>query len=138
MTLLFPFLIQITLSLGLVLLLGNTRVGALKRREVRLADVAVANDAWPTRARIIANQYQNQFEAPVLFYALVIMAIVVGADGPVMTGLAWAFVASRLVHSLIHLNGNNVRRRFLAFVSGIMILIGMTITLAVFAATHTL
>lgn len=136
MTLLFPFLIQITLSLGLVLLLGNTRVGALKRREVRLADVAIGNDGWPTGARLIGNNYQNQFEAPVLFYALVVMAIVVGADGPVMTGLAWAFVASRLLHSLIHLNGNNVRRRFLAFVTGIVILIGMTITLAVFAATH--
>ena len=73
-----------------------------------------------------------------LFYALVIMAMVIGADGPVMTVLAWAFVASRLVHSLIHLNGNNVRRRFLAFVSGITILIGMTVTLAVFAATHAL
>ncbi|WP_339873386.1 MAPEG family protein [uncultured Brevundimonas sp.] len=136
MTLLFPFLIQIALSLGLVLLLGNTRVGALKRREVRLADIAVANDGWPPRARLIANQYQNQFEAPVLFYALVLMAMVIGADGPVMVGLAWAFVGSRLVHSLIHLNGNNVRRRFLAFVTGILVLIGMTITLAVFAATH--
>ena len=129
MSLIYPMLVQIVLTLAILILTARARIRVLRDREVRVSDIAVRGEAWPERVRILTNNYANQFETPVLFYALVLAAMIVGADGPVMVALAWLFVATRLVHSLIHLNGNNVSRRFRVFVLGVLVLLGMIATL---------
>ena len=129
MSLIAPLLVQIALTLGLVGLVGVSRIGALRRREVPLAAVAASNDAWPEPVRLISNNYANQFETPVLFYVLVLLALHLGATGPGLVVTAWIFVASRLAHSLIHLNGNNVRLRFNAFAVGTLALLAMAVQL---------
>jgi hypothetical protein len=49
-------------------------VAAVKAGEVRLKDIALDSSRWPERLRKLANNYQNQFELPVLFYALVALS----------------------------------------------------------------
>lgn len=129
MSLIYPMLVQIVLTLAVLILTARARIRVLRNREVRVADIAVRGEAWPEPVRVLTNNYANQFETPVLFYALILAAMIVGADGPLMVALAWLFVATRLVHSLIHLNGNNVSRRFQVFVVGVAILLGMIGTL---------
>ena len=129
MSLIYPMLAQMVLTLAILVLTARARIRVLRDREVRIPDIAVRGEAWPEPVRILTNSYANQFETPVLFYALVLAAMIVGADGPVMVGLAWLFVATRLVHCLIHLNGNNVSRRFRIFVVGVLVLLGMIATL---------
>ena len=73
----------------------------------------------------VANNYQNQFEVPVLFYALLPLLLVTGLADAVSVSLAWVFVASRLVHSYIHLGSNIVIRRFRVFVFGFAIVVVM-------------
>ena len=59
----------------------------------------------------------------------------VGADrieiftGPY--GAAWAFVASRYVHTWLHLTSNVVQQRFAAFVIGLGLLVAMWVVLGV-------
>jgi hypothetical protein len=48
-----------------------------------------------------------------------------GASGIGMTLLAWAYVATRLVHSMIHVTTNRVRHRFVIFSVGVAVLIAM-------------
>src|SRR5687768_16717101 len=48
-----------------------------------------------------ADNFANLFEVPVLFYVGAFAAIAAGLVTPVSLGLAWAFVALRVVHSLI-------------------------------------
>ena len=50
-------------------------------------------------------------------------------DG-VYLGLAWAFVASRYLHSAIQLWRNYVPHRFLAFAAGLLILLIMWLRFA--------
>lgn len=133
MSLVIPFLAQICLSLVTTFMLATARLGALKRREVRLSAIAISNEAWPNPVRLLTNNYANQFESPVLFYAMILMALHLGATGIGMVAAAWVFVASRLGHSLVHLNGNNVRRRFYVFGTGILALTTMAVQLAVAA-----
>ena len=52
---------------------------AARRGEVKLRDIALGGDAWPARVRKISNAFQNQFELPVLFYLLVVLALVTNA-----------------------------------------------------------
>jgi len=63
----------------------------------------------------------------VLFYVLVVLALITRKADMVFVVLAWMFVASRLVHAYIHTTSNKVLRRFQAFVVGVLILAVMWI-----------
>jgi hypothetical protein len=123
LSLIWPLLAQVALTLAVLFVMGLRRRLALMRKDVRVADIALSGEAWPAKARQAANNFANQFETPVLFYVLVIAAIHVGATGPLMTFLAWAFVATRIGHAAIHLTSNNVRTRSAVFSLGVLVLI---------------
>lgn len=127
LSLIWPLLAQVALTLAVLFVMGFFRRRALARREVRLGEIALSGDAFPMRARQAANNFSNQFETPVLFYVLVMAAIHVGATGPVMTGLAWAYVASRIAHSFIHIGSNDLRLRAPIFTLGVLVLLLMLI-----------
>jgi hypothetical protein len=119
MTIVQWLLLPAFVHVGWVYLIA-VRMGAAKQRAVReglvkLGDVAVDNSRWPDSVRKINNNYNNQFELPLLFYA--ILLILVKADW-LQVALAWTFVASRILHSLIHTGSNVVMQRGLAFVVG--------------------
>ena len=51
----------------------------------------------------------------------------VGASGYAMAGLAWAFVATRIVHTLIHVGSNALKPRSVVYALGVLILFLMWI-----------
>lgn len=125
MTLIYPALAQILWTFIVITLAGRIRVRALTDREVTLGQVALSNDKWPERVRAVGNNMNNQFETPTLFYALIGIATYIGATGWTMALLAWLYVASRIAHTAIHINGNNVLLRFRAFLAGLAALLLM-------------
>ncbi|WP_439575063.1 MAPEG family protein [Phreatobacter sp.] len=129
--LVWPMLAQVVLAFAVMLVMGYRRRRALYSREVRLKDIALSGEAWPTGARQAANNFSNQFEVPVLFYALVLAAIVTGATGWLTVTLAWAFVASRFAHSFVHVTSNDLRLRAAVFFVGCIILMVLTGRIAV-------
>jgi hypothetical protein len=78
----------------------------------------------------ISNCYHNQFQLPVLFYALVAFALILRKADLLFVVMAWLFVASRVVHAAIHTTSNNVGQRFAAFGVGALILFLMWIIFA--------
>jgi hypothetical protein len=116
---------QVLLTLLLILWMGRARVGALNARRLHIRDVALSGDAWPEDVRKIANNAHNQFETPILFYVLCGAATYLGETGAVMASLAWTYIATRLVHTFIHVTTNRVQHRFYAFVAGMTVLIAM-------------
>jgi hypothetical protein len=127
---LWPLVAQVALTFALLLWLGPLRIAAVRRGEVKLADVALGQDAWPQQITQIGRSYSSQLELPLLFYLVVVLALVTASSGGVMVWLAWAFVATRIVHAFIHTSSNNVRHRFNAFLAGVAVLIGMWVVLA--------
>lgn len=125
LSLIWPVLAQVALTFVVLFIMGHHRRRALSAKEVRPKDIALSGEAWPAKARQAANNYANQFETPVLFYVLAIMAIHVGATGWLMTGLAWLFVVSRVVHAYVHIGSNDMRLRPLVFTVGCAALIAM-------------
>ncbi len=126
-SLVWPVLAQVTLTFVVLFIMGFYRRQALYAREVRLKDIALSSETWPPKARQAANNFSNQFETPVLFYVLAIMAIHVGATGWLMATLAWLFVATRMVHAWVHIGSNNLRLRPLVFLVGCLALIAMLV-----------
>lgn len=92
--------------------LAVTRHGS----ELRPSDFVVGeSERVPTAARLANRNYQNLLELPVLFYVVCLLLYV--GNGPSRTAvlLAWAYVALRVLHSLVHLSYNNVMHRFAFF-----------------------
>ncbi|MBJ6127610.1 MAPEG family protein [Microvirga splendida] len=131
-----PVLVQVGLTFILLFWMGRTRVGHLRSGEVRVKDVALGERNWPARVTQIQNAYHNQFELPVLFYALVALALITRQADMLFVAMAWLFVASRLVHAAIHTTSNKISRRFMAFLVGVLILAAMWVIfgIRIFAA----
>ena len=127
---LLPLFVQVGLTFFLLFWMGSVRVSAVKRREVAIRDIALGQRAWPERPTQIANAFHNQFELPLLFYVLVILALFTRKADTFFVVLAWMFVASRLVHAAIHVTSNDMQRRFFAFLVGAVILLIMWIIFA--------
>lgn len=75
----------------------------------------------------VTNNIENQFQTPVLFYVLGLMAWTLDRLDWLMLVVAWAYIATRLVHACIHLGSNVVlwRRKF--FSIGVILLMLMTV-----------
>lgn len=123
--LIYPALAQILWTFVVLVIMFLRRREALAGKQVRMADVAVSTEAYPERARLAAANFTNQFETPVLFFALIMLAMEVGASGYIMTGLAWAFVATRIAHTLVHTGSNRLQTRALVFAAGLACLFAM-------------
>ncbi len=122
---LLPLFVQVALTLVLLFWTGRARVAAVRRGDVHPRDVALREPNWPKRETQIANAYQNQLELPVLFYVLIILAIVTRHADMLFVVLAWLFVVLRLVHVTIHLTSNHLGRRFAVFAVGVLVLVVM-------------
>lgn len=129
--LLAALFVQVALTLLLLAWLGRARASSAARGEVRIKDVALSSDAWPDHIKQVGNAFANQFELPVLFYVAALLAILMGKVDGIVVGLAWAFVALRIVHAYIHVTNNKVIRRFQIYVGGFMMLAALWIYLAV-------
>mgnify|MGYP001183735634 CR=1 FL=1 len=116
-------LVQVALTLSLLMWLGSERMRSVRRREVKLSDVALSSDAWPNRIKQIANSFRNQFELPVLFYVAALSSIVTGVTDAIVVGLSWCFVVLRIFHAYVHVTHNIVMRRFQVYVAGYFVLV---------------
>jgi hypothetical protein len=82
------------------------------------------------------RHFANLFEAPTLFYAACLAAMVTGVTGTLVVVLAWLYVALRYLHAYFHLGGNRVRYRMRAFFASWLCLLAMWIPVAVGVATR--
>ena len=116
--LLLPAFAHVGLIFATVVRMGAGRVAAVRGGEVKLKDVELDSSRWPERLRKLGNNYQSQFELPVLYYAVLALVLVTGLADAAQIVLSFAFVATRFVHSFIHTGANVVVRRFYAFLAG--------------------
>jgi hypothetical protein len=92
------------------------------------------NLAEPEESRVVNRAIANQFELPVLFYAVSVLLFITEADNIVAVVLAWLFVVARYVQAAMQLRGNLPLRR-LFFMLGFVSLFLMWLWLAVWMAT---
>ena len=113
---------QMALSIAILVWMGLERVPRVNSGEIRMADIAVDRSAYPLRARLLSNSFDNQFQLPILFFVGVLFCLqLTGADF-ISVALAWLFVLLRIIHAAIHVTSNFVPRRFLAYTAGLAVL----------------
>lgn len=102
------------------------RIGEMRARRIDAQELAtVAAAAGRLERPEAADNFRNLFEVPVLFYVLCIALVVNGGSTPGFVTAAWAYVALRSLHSLIHVTYNRVMHRFLVYVASTLLLFAM-------------
>lgn len=123
--LVYPSLALILWIFIVLVIMFLRRKAAFATKQVSMADVAASADAYPGPARLAAANFSNQFETPVIFFALIMLAMEVGATSYLMAVLAWAYVATRVAHTLVHIGSNDLRLRAPIFALGVAVLLCM-------------
>jgi hypothetical protein len=123
MSVFYPMLAMMGLTLFCIMRLGYLRFVAVKEREVdpRFFSLYRGYDE-PEKLAVCSRHVVNLFEAPVLFYVLGITAFLTEQSGSIIIGLAWVYVGLRFVHSYVHLTNNVVIIRFRLFVISMIVL----------------
>jgi hypothetical protein len=117
-------LVALTAFVGARLLFCRIREMQSKGLEIQTAATSVRLSVQLENVQA-ADNFRNLFEVPVLFYALVVVALALKhTPGWLVTG-SWIFVSLRIAHSLIHCTYNRVTHRFIVFFSSFSLLIGL-------------
>ena len=120
-----PLFVSVALTFALLIWMGYTRVTTISRGETKIRDIALREPNWPAHSTQVGNAYHNQFELPVLFYVLVILAIITRQADLLFVAMSWIFVALRLVHAYIMVTTNYVPRRFQVHYVALLVLVLM-------------
>jgi hypothetical protein len=121
---LLPGLAMIALTFIVLGVMFKRRVAQMKRDRIHPQSVATSQQAAAHYTDIApADNFRNLFEMPVLFYFALAVAAITQQNEPLVHGLAWAYVAARIVHSLIQCTYNKVMHRFRAFALSAFILL---------------
>jgi len=116
--LLLPAFIHVGWVLLLLVRMGRVRMKAVRQGAVTIEEIALDNRRWPDDVRKYSNNYDNQFQLPVLFYAILPLLLMLVKVDWLQVALAWVFVLSRIAHSLVHTGGNEVMKRGQVFLVG--------------------
>ena len=113
-----------------------TRIPAMSAR--KLDPNALADDPDVTLDRVLpppvqwkAHNYNHLHEAPTVFYAVAIVLAIIGQGDGLNAWLGWAYVALRVLHSLVQATVNRVVIRFAVFVLSSLVLIALILHAAI-------
>ena len=126
-----PVLAQVGLTLITLFALYATRLPPMivAKPSNKVMQDPKSLEMLPKNARFAAQNYNHQFEAPVLFYVLCFSAMITGLAGEVTLMLAWGYVGARVLHSIIHITYNRVMHRFAMFSLSSFFLIALFINI---------
>src|SRR5262249_52574546 len=127
---LLPVFVQVGLTFALLIAMVGARRGALVGGETRIPDIALGQPNWPVRATQIGNCYRNQFELPLLLYALIALALPLRHADLFIVLMSWVFVVTRFVHAGVFVSSNDLGRRSTAWIAGALVLLVMWIYFA--------
>lgn len=129
----WPMIAHAALVFGLYILLSTRRVGAVRDGRAK-AEQFRENRDEPAESLVVKNAIANQFELPVLFYAVSILLYLVDADNPVTVAGGWLFVALRYAHAYVHVTSNRLRYRRPLFIASLLVAMMLWLWLAVWLA----
>ena len=130
-SILYPFIAQGTLVFSVLFLLAYRRFSAIAARQSDPEYFKLfSGTGEPANVTAAQRSLLNQFEMPVLFFAVCLAAAVFGRADTIMVNSAWGFVALRALHALVHVTKNDVRIRFTIFALSNFILLFMWVWLA--------
>ena len=112
-----------------------TRIPAIQKANVDMAELSRTGAplVLPPEVSRVADNYNHLHEQPTIFYAVALAAQLAGATDGLSVGLAWAYVALRVVHSFVQATRNVIPIRFAVFSLGSLVLLALLVRTALAA-----
>jgi hypothetical protein len=109
-----------------------TRIPAMQKANVDMAELSRTGAplVLPPEVSRVADNYNHLHEQPTLFYAVALAAQLAGASDGASVGLAWTYVALRVVHSFVQATRNVIPIRFAVFSLGSLVLLALLVRTA--------
>jgi len=124
-----PVVALVIWSLIMLIWLYATRIPAMAKAKVdpeKVKDGGAPFDLLPVGPRRVAANYNHLHEQPTLFYAICFALELLGEGNGFNIGLAWLYVALRVVHSLVQGTMNIIMVRWLVFMAASVVLAILT------------
>ena len=128
MSILTPVLALVAWTLVVWFWMVVTRIPAMRKARLGPDEgkhTKVLAGKLPSQVQAVADNYNHLLEQPTIFYALAFYVHLSATDSPLNIGLAWAYVALRVVHSLVQNTSNVVTVRFYLFLASTACLIAI-------------
>lgn len=123
MQIIYPAFAMIALTMFCMARLGMLRWVAVRKGEIDPRYfILFRGYEEPDRLAAYSRHVTNLFEAPLLFYVIILTAFASGQTGNWLLGLAWTYVGLRFMHTYVHLTSNVVLIRFRIFVLSMLVL----------------
>lgn len=127
-----PVVALVIWSMIMLIWLYGTRIPAMQKAKIKPGEATKAQmEALPGGAPNVANNYNHLMEQPTLFYAIALALSLLSVNAWGVLALAWAYVALRVIHSLVQALGNRIEIRFALFVLSNVPLFALTVVAAV-------
>lgn len=131
-SILLPATVLVLWTLVMLFWMAGVRVPAAQRIGVDIAKSTGgrASDIEPKLPPEVtwkSHNHTHLHEQPTLFYATVLILAVQGANTELNVGLAWAYVALRIAHSLWQALVNKVNVRFALFLASTLCLVVLAV-----------
>ena len=128
---LLPVFVQVLLTSVVMILMGRRRIAAAKNKEITLSAFRTMNLTGANEQVIATSRnFDNQFQMPMLYLFSVLFTLQLGAADMIYVVLGAAFVALRVLHTIVHIGSNTVRLRFNVFLLGCAVLWAIWLRLA--------
>ena len=131
MNLFYPMAFYILYIGSIIILCFKTRKRAVSKKEMSFGFFKTYSGNASERVIVVGRHLDNQFQVPPLFMITCLSLQLTGNVTILTVSLAWGFVASRFLHSFIHLGSNKVPYRFMAFVLGWLVITAMWVILLI-------
>jgi hypothetical protein len=127
-----PCLALLLLTILAMWLMLRGRRQAVQRGEISAAYFKTydTGEKLPRKARQADRCYHNLIESTPPFYFVCTAAMALGKVDMILLVLAWAYVATRALHSFVHLTSNKIGPRSMSFGLGWALLLTMAVRIA--------
>ena len=129
-SILYPMIAMAWWTISILFLIPYRRVKAIKTNQLTPNDFSLGESNNVSSYVALANRnYMNLLEAPLLFYVVCFIMLIINKVTLMAIVLAWLYVGFRVIHSLVHVTYNDVRHRLLFFALSNFVLIGLLVSL---------
>ena len=128
-----PIVALVAWSLVMWTWMYATRLPAIQKSRMKLdvnAPRGELMNTLPPTVRWKADNYNHLMEQPTIFYAIAFALALMGEGAGINLAMAWAYVALRIVHSLVQATGTIIIARFALFALSSLMLFGLTFNAA--------
>lgn len=134
--LVYPMFALVALTATVLVILFRSRVRAVKEGRVTSAFFRIyQGEREPEHAAKASRHFSNLFEAPTLFYAACLTAMITHDASTGLLVLAWLYVLARATHAYVHIGKNRLRHRIRIYFAGWLILVAMWLQIVVHTAS---